>query len=101
MRLLCLFAITACSASNDYGASSLPDAGHASADGGFVGCLSSNECPAGTYCNEFGRCVAPPPPGDGGMPPPPPEVEYDFGEPISSQRFVYVAMTAQDELARI
>ena len=35
------------------------------------------------------------------MPPPPPETELDYGAPISSQRYVYVAMTAQDELARI
>jgi len=100
MRVLWILVTAACSASGDYGSAS-PDggAGGASADGGFVGCLSSNECPAGTICNEFGRCVAPPEGGDGGVTPP--EVEYDFGAPISSQRYVYVAMTAQDQLARI
>lgn len=88
---------------------SLEDAG---SPGGFVdagartdapalGCLSSNECPAGTICTEFGRCEMPPQsPTDAGVPPPP-EVEYEFGAPISSDRYIYVAMTAQDELARI
>lgn len=70
------------------------------------GCLSSNECPAGTVCNEFGACVLPPGGGSGsgsdaGMPPPPPEVEIEYGAPISSDRYIYVPMTAQDELARI
>ncbi len=103
LRLLYLLVTVGCAgdlAAGDgyYGAG---DAG-ASSDAGFVGCLSSNECPAGTICNEFGRCVATPPPsGDGGVPPPPPETEIDYGPPISSQRYVYVAMTANDELARI
>jgi DNA-binding beta-propeller fold protein YncE len=69
--------------------------------GSFVGCLSSNECPPGYVCNDFGQCesggggVS----GDGGMPPP--ETEYEYGAPISSQRYVYVPMTEQDELVRI
>ncbi|HSD87210.1 MAG TPA: hypothetical protein VLB44_06830 [Kofleriaceae bacterium] len=102
MRFLCLLAVVGCAGSTDYGGSAyLPDAGFGASDAGFVGCLSSNECPAGTYCNEFGRCEKPPQgSGDAGVPPPP-EIEYDFGAPISSQRYVYVAMTAQDELARI
>lgn len=105
MRLLCLLAMTGCGMSAMDGASiSDAGAGAPSSDaGGYVGCLSSNECPAGYFCNDFGRCemLAPTGSGDAGMPPPPPEVEYDFGPPISSQRFVYVAMTAEDELARI
>jgi hypothetical protein len=79
-----------------------PDAGY-HADAGTVGCLSSNECPTGYVCSEFGRCerMTTPPPTDGGTTPPPPEIEYEFSEPISSDRYIYVAMTAQDELARI
>jgi DNA-binding beta-propeller fold protein YncE len=63
-------------------------------------CLSSSECPTGYICNDFGRCEIPQPTGDGGVPPPP-EVEYEYGAPVSSQRYVYVAITEQDELARI
>jgi DNA-binding beta-propeller fold protein YncE len=103
MRLLCLVALVACSASELEGAyDSSGDAGVGGGAGsGEVGCQATNECPAGYICNDFGRCEAPPPPsGDGGMPLPP-EVEYDFGAPISSERYVYVAMTAQDSLARI
>ncbi|HUS27249.1 MAG TPA: hypothetical protein VMZ53_02035 [Kofleriaceae bacterium] len=106
MRLLYLapmFALVACGGDQlddgyGYGA---PDAGYSS-DAGFVGCLSSNECAPGYYCNDFGRCEKQATgSGDGGMPTPPPEKEYEFAPPTSSQRFVYVAMTAQDELARI
>jgi len=85
-------------AGDSAGGAFLPDGG-ASSDAGFVGCLSSNECPAGYICNDFGRCEMPPS-GDAGVPPPP-ETEYEFGAPISSQRYVYVAMTEKDELARI
>jgi hypothetical protein len=68
-------------------------------DGGIsMGCLSSNECPTGYTCNDFGVCVPPAPGVDAGAPP---EVEYDFGAPISSQRYVYVPMTAENKLARI
>src|SRR5499427_10938045 len=63
-----------------------------------VGCLASSECPAGSTCNEFHVCVAMTPPGDGGAPA---ETEIALGPPTSSQRFVYVAMTAQGKLARI
>jgi DNA-binding beta-propeller fold protein YncE len=97
MRSLWCFLLAACGAqqaSDGY----WPDGG-TSGDAGFVGCLSSNECPAGYICNDFGRCERPPS-GDAGVEPPP-EVEYEFGAPISSDRYVYVAMTAQDELARI
>ncbi len=69
--------------------------------GGAPGCLSSNECPTGYTCNDFGVCVPPSTPTTDGGVPPPPEVEYEFGAPISSERFVYVAMTDQDALARI
>ena len=61
-------------------------------------CLSSNECPTGFTCNEFHACVAPSPTSDGGVPA---ETEIPLGAPISSQRYVYVAMTAQNKLARI
>jgi hypothetical protein len=88
---------TACGASKaaDLGGGTVTDAGTNNS------CLSSSECPTGWTCNEFGQCVAPPQPTTDAGVPPPPEVEYDFGAPISSDRYVYVPMTAQDELARI
>src|SRR5512139_3150409 len=90
MRVLWCLLLAACAGEADYGGGGyLGDAG-ASTDGGFVGCLSSNECPAGYVCNEFGRCERPPSTDDAGVMPPP-EVEYEFGAPISSQRYVYVA----------
>ena len=100
MRVLALLLVAGCSAggADSGGFDSSGDAG-SWVDGGFVGCLSSNECPAGYICNDFGRCERPPS-TDAGITQPP-EVEYDFGAPISSQRYVYVAMTAQDSLARI
>lgn len=70
-------------------------------DGGTTGCLTSNECPAGYTCSELNRCVLLPQGPDGGETTPPPEIEYDLGDPISSDRYIYVAMTAQDELCRI
>ena len=102
MRALCFLLLAACAGDvGSYGAGDdwAGDAGVAG-DGGFVGCLSSNECAAGYFCNDFGRCELLPDPGDGGVMQPP-EVEYEFGAPISSQRYVYVAMTAEDSLARI
>ncbi len=92
MTIFAIVSLAACSAS------STGDFAGATSDAGASGCLSSNECPTGQVCNEFGACEAPPTPGDGGAPP---EVEYTFGAPISSQRYVYVAMTEQNELARI
>ena len=80
------------------------DAGYGyGADAGTVGCLSSNECPNGYVCSEFGRCERMPTnTNDAGTDaPPPPEVEFEYAEPISSDRYIYVAMTAEDELARI
>src|SRR6516225_3397866 len=91
MRTLLWLALAAC------GAERLP--GSAGADAG-VGCLSSNECPTGDVCNEFGRCEMPPS-GSGSGSATPPETEIELGAPISAQRYVYVAMTAEDELARI
>jgi hypothetical protein len=95
MRTLWVCAlITACGGSSVGGKKiELVDAGIHS------GCLSSNECPTGYTCNDFGQCIAPAPGVDGGVAPP--EVEYDLGAPISSQRYVYVPMTAVDKLARI
>jgi hypothetical protein len=66
--------------------------------GAPVGCLASSECPTGWTCNDFHVCVAPAPGSDGGVPA---ETEIELGPPISSQRFVYVAMTAQGKLARV
>lgn len=100
MRVFSLLLVAACAGDvADSSGGFLADAGASGGDAGFVGCLSSNECPAGYICNDFGRCERPPS-TDAGVPPPP-ETEYDFGAPISSQRYVYVAMTAQDSLARI
>jgi DNA-binding beta-propeller fold protein YncE len=96
---LLLAAAAACSGSLDYEPSGDGD-GAGAPDGGAGACLSSSECPTGYVCNDFGRCEIPSPTGDGGVPPPQ-EVEYDVGEPVSSQQYVYVALTEQDELARI
>ncbi|MDQ3339920.1 MAG: hypothetical protein M4D80_32575 [Myxococcota bacterium] len=95
MRALLFVALTACGGGlADQAIGEGPDAGIG------TGCLSSSECPTGQVCNDFGRCELPPPMGDAGTPGPG-EVEYEYGPPISSERYVYVAMTAQDELARI
>lgn len=78
------------------------DASYASDAGAYVPeCFSSNECPTGWTCSEFGTCV-PPSPGvtDGGVEPPP-EVEYEIGAPVSSLRYIYVAMPELDALAKI
>ena len=105
MRVLLFLAaglgLAACGASrSDLGSGPFPgDAGAAGGDASGQHCLSSNECPTGETCDEFGMCVAPSGgSGDAGVPP---EVEYTFGQPVSSRRFFYVAMTGQDELARI
>ncbi len=103
MRMMCIVALlSACAASggSDWDGSALPDAGAGGGGGGgAVGCQASNECPAGYVCNDFGRCEVPAS-GDAGVPPPT-ETEIELGAPIGSERFVYVAMTEQDELARI
>ncbi|MGE0869884.1 MAG: YncE family protein [Kofleriaceae bacterium] len=80
------------------GDSALEGGAPSSADAGVLSCLSSNECPTGWSCNDFGQCE-PPFSGDGGVPPV--ETEYQLGQPTSSDRFIYVAMTDQDELVRI
>ena len=96
----------ACAGSADYGTGDgTTDVGGdgASASDAGVGnqCLSSSECPTGYVCTDFGQCQLPSvPAGDGGVVTPP-ETEYEYGAPVSSNRYVYVAMTAQDELARI
>lgn len=91
----------ACGESASDGASAA-DAGagsFADAAGSTPECFSSNECPVGYYCSEFGTCVPPSNVPDGGTPPP--EVEYELSDPVSSPSYVYVAMTEQDSLARI
>jgi DNA-binding beta-propeller fold protein YncE len=98
-RFLLLGFVTACGAGGADSVGGGYGGGASSSDAGVAGCLSSNECPTGYVCNDFGLCERPPT-GDGGVTPPP-ETEYDLGAPISSQRYVYVAMTAQNELARI
>ncbi|MDQ3369201.1 MAG: hypothetical protein M3680_27560 [Myxococcota bacterium] len=91
----------ACGASELDGAGvDTPDGGARADAGVSSSCLSSSECPTGQVCSDFGRCELPAPMGDAGVPPPP-EVEYEYATPISSDRYVYVAMTAQDELVRI
>jgi len=67
--------------------------------GGTFECLSSNECPTGWTCSEFGTCDPPTPGGaDGG---PGVEIEAELSPPTHSDRFVYVAMTDLDALAKI
>jgi DNA-binding beta-propeller fold protein YncE len=73
--------------------------GDAGAGGQGAGsCLASNECPTGWTCSEFHTCMPPSPGSDAGVPA---ETEIVFGAPTSSQRYVYVAMTAENRLARI
>jgi len=70
-------------------------------------CYSANDCQPGQYCNEFHRCVWPPLQPDAGVgedagePFVPPETEYEYGPPASGERYVYVALTDQDSVARI
>jgi hypothetical protein len=101
MRALPWLLLAACGASNSD--SGYPGGGGgggtgASSDAGALQCQSSNECPTGTVCNEFGLCEPPSSAGDGGAPP---ETEYTFSQPVSSRRYFYVAMTSENELARI
>jgi DNA-binding beta-propeller fold protein YncE len=70
----------------------------ASGDDGTFECFSQSECPVGWTCSEFGTCVPPPTGVDAA---PPEETEYALTEPHSSQRYVWVAMTDQDRLAKI
>jgi DNA-binding beta-propeller fold protein YncE len=76
------------------------DASNGSVDaGGWTGCFSSNDCPTGWSCTEFGTCEAPS--SGGPVVTPPPEVEREFSAPTSALRFVYVAMTDLGALAKI
>jgi DNA-binding beta-propeller fold protein YncE len=96
MRSFVIVSLVAACGSDRY-AGAPGDAGIGASDGGAIHCLASNECPTGFECNELGVCEQPAQTGDAGAP----EVEYTFGQPVSSRRFFYVAMTAQNELARI
>ena len=92
-----LVALAGCGESSaGYGSS--PDGGSGA---GTPECFSSNECPTGWQCSEFGVCVPPPPPTADGGAPPPPEVEYELGAPVSSLRYIYVAMPDEDKVAKI
>src|SRR5262245_54005705 len=77
-----------CSADNSsYAGSPSVDAG-AAVDAATGRCISSNECPVGWTCSEFGTCEPPPVTGpDAGLPP---EVEVQFSAPSSTLRYVYV-----------
>ncbi len=99
--LVGIFLLTACAAGPIEGDFGAPTSDAPS--GGTPQCFSSSECPVGFICSEFGTCVSPPPPPTdaGGDAPPPPEVEYKLSDPISSRRYVWVAMTDQDRLAKI
>ena len=77
------------SAASDAGAAGLPD------------CFSSNECPTGWTCSDFGSCVPPAPGMPDGGPDDPVEVEVELSPPTHSERYVYVAMSELDSLARI
>ena len=74
------------------------DFGGSDASSGIPECFSSSECPVGWTCSDLGFCE-PPPPGDAGVPAP--EVEYEFGPPVMSRRYVWVAMKDQEEVAKI
>jgi DNA-binding beta-propeller fold protein YncE len=81
--------------------------------GSYWECFGANDCQPGQYCNEFHRCIwASTPDGDGDIdadgdadgdtePYVPPEVEYDFGPPASGFRYVYIALTDLDSVARV
>ena len=97
-----LLAVGACG-SDEYGAAGDNgggNGGNANDAGASAQCFSSNECPTGYTCSDFGTCV-PPAPGspDGGGDPA--EVEVELSPPTHSDRFVYVAMSELDSLARI
>lgn len=98
--VLAVVLLGACGADNYAGSGD--DDGWSSADAGYGApeCFSSNECPTGWTCSEFGTCVPPTPEGpDAGAPPP--EVEYELSPPVASRRYVYVAMTELDAIAKI
>ncbi|MCP4446780.1 MAG: hypothetical protein GY811_15745 [Myxococcales bacterium] len=104
MKIRYLVAATLCwtaACGGDFGSGE--DDGYYASDAGAGStpeCFSSNECPTGWTCAEFGTCV-PPAPGapDGG--PGGVEVEVELSPPSHSERYVYVAMTELDALAKI
>jgi hypothetical protein len=104
--LLCaaaLLAAGACASDSgaDFGASADGGYGNSNdAGAGLPQCFSSNECPTGWTCSDFGSCV-PPNPGDPDGGSDPAEVEVELSPPTHSDRFVYVAMSELDALARI
>jgi DNA-binding beta-propeller fold protein YncE len=91
-----LWAIAACA--GDAQSPAGGDDGWGDAGPGTLECFSSSECPTGWSCSEFGTCV-PPDPGapDGGAE----EVEIELSPAASALRYVYVAMTELDALAKI
>lgn len=97
--LLCSMAAAACGGETGANDGYFPDGAGAN-DAGASQCLSSNECPTGWTCTEFGSCLAPDPgaPDGGGDPV---EVEVELSPPTHSDRYVYVAMSELDALARI
>lgn len=67
-------------------------------------CYSANDCAPGQYCNEFHVCVSPPQVDGGGVSADayvPPETELVYHPPASGDRYVFVALTDQDTVARI
>jgi DNA-binding beta-propeller fold protein YncE len=72
-------------------------------------CHSTNDCPGGTYCNEFGQCVASSRSdetgnvggADGGTSSLPPEIELHTEPPAIGKRLIYAALTEQDTLVVI
>jgi DNA-binding beta-propeller fold protein YncE len=93
--------ISGCASDANFGAGAFrPDLG-------FVAprCFGANDCAPGEVCNEFGVCVAQPPATggatDAGTPPPPPEVVSRREPPASGKRYVYVAISDEDTVARI
>lgn len=98
--LLCAAGLAAAACGAGRAASEHGESGDAGA--GLPECFSANECPTGWTCSEFGTCLPPGPLGaDAGAPQTPEEREIEFSEPVSSERYVYVAMTPLDALARI
>ena len=96
-----LFFFIACGGGEAYLGSEDDAPGADAGAGNGAECFSSNECPPGYSCTEFGVCE-PPDPGVSPEPEdPPPEIEIEFDDPQSSLRYVYVAMTDLDALARI
>lgn len=94
--LVALLLVAAC------GSDQANSGGFAAGDAGtgLPECFSSNECPTGYTCSEFGNCMPPIQggPDAGGDPA---EIEVERSAPVHSDRFVYVAMSELDSLAKI